>query len=232
MNINNNQFSNENIQPIELTPKSEKKEHDIKVEDVFIAKLSESTGSKTTTLNEKKINQRPPLPRELMNVIKKLPDEDKERIKNELTLKFQPAKGLNPNIDQATIQHELQMQTIPQNNEELHKHKGSYLVWRGLTAGQLTTMLQNGSAGNQKANPNTSRPGEQSIRDQVGEKASLPEFTTDPMVAERFGTNSYVAIFRIESRYISHGSKSESGIAANPDAPAELVSFKIGRQIR
>jgi hypothetical protein len=60
---------------------------------------------------------------------------------------------------------------------------------------------------------------------------NLPEFTSFTDIAERFGTNKFVAAFAIGTRYLSKGSPSEGGFICNKDAPVTLVGWKEGRKL-
>jgi len=125
------------------------------------------------------------------------------------------------------LQKLLGTQVIPADAAE--RSKGTYLLWRGLRDDQLVMMVINGSAGNQKADPNASAPSEASSILQVGEKESLPEFTTNPAIAEQFGTNHNVCVFRLRGRDLTPGSGTEAGYIVNQNAPAELILYKKGR---
>ncbi|MBI2743450.1 MAG: DUF4765 family protein [Chlamydiales bacterium] len=103
------------------------------------------------------------------------------------------------------------------------------IVWRGCNSSQLTRMLKSETAGGKPVNTDVGRPTEVEAQRQVGEVARFPEFTFDPKVAEGFGTDAYVGVFAIETRYLSPGSKAESGVVCYADAPVQLIGWKKGR---
>lgn len=91
-------------------------------------------------------------------------------------------------------------------------------------------MLNKGSAGGiEEANPNAERPSEREAKDQVGEIGRLPEFTNLLDIAENFGTEGYVCLFEIESKYLTRGSGTEKGWISHNDAPMKLIGWKMGR---
>lgn len=104
------------------------------------------------------------------------------------------------------------------------------ILWRGCGERQLLRAALYGcfsTMPNEEALP----PSEKESREQVGEKTSLPEFTSFPDIAEGFGTNKFVAAFAIKTRYLSKGSPSEGGFICTKDAPVTLVGWKEGRKI-
>ncbi len=106
------------------------------------------------------------------------------------------------------------------------------IVWRGCTGEQLVKMLSQGSAGGVRVNRQTKVPSEEESKDQVGEKARLPEFTTNTQVAERFGRAAFVVACQIESKYLAKGSVAEQGLICNPDAPIKFLGWKYGLSLR
>jgi hypothetical protein len=93
-------------------------------------------------------------------------------------------------------------------------------------------MVENGSAGGVKPNADISRPSNEAAIKQVAEsvKGKLPEFTTDPKVAGNFGLKGVVAVFEIDSRYLTWGSGTEGGWCCLPEAPITLKGWEEGRK--
>lgn len=104
------------------------------------------------------------------------------------------------------------------------------IVWRGLRMDQLFKMVAYGSAGGIPVNNNANQPSEASVKDQVGERISLPEFTSSVEVAEHFGTGHVVAVFEAAMKFFVIGSASEQGFVCNPEAPVKLIGWQLGRQ--
>lgn len=104
------------------------------------------------------------------------------------------------------------------------------ILWRGCGERQLVRSALYGcfsTEPNEEALP----PSEEESRKQVGEKLNLPEFTSFTEIAEGFGTNKFVAVYSIATRYLSKGSLSEGGFICSKDAPVTLVGWKEGRKI-
>lgn len=101
---------------------------------------------------------------------------------------------------------------LPQMNWD----KNTALVWRGLRCDQLIKMVINNSAGDKPVDAEVGPPSEEEVKDQVGERGRLPEFTYDKSVAEGFGTDAYVAVFKIDNKYLVKGSGVESGVVCKP----------------
>ncbi len=118
------------------------------------------------------------------------------------------------------------------NSDENIQKSEIVILCRGCNKKQIKGMVKNGSAGGKESpNVNAERPDEESAKKQVGEMDSLPEFTTDRGKAENFGCNTFVAIFEIDSRYLTEGSPSEKGWVCDPRAPVKLIGWKEGRNV-
>ena len=112
----------------------------------------------------------------------------------------------------------------------------SQFFWRGCTPEQLLAIISTDSAGGLLPNPETLQPKEEFVRLQVkGDKdkpeGTLPEFSTSPQIAITYSTGSYIAVVKIELKYLLKGSVSEFGMACNPDAPVKLVKWMQGRRL-
>ncbi|MEK9495787.1 DUF4765 family protein [Photorhabdus sp. P32] len=103
--------------------------------------------------------------------------------------------------------------------------EASFILYRGVSSKIALDMYQNSSAGGETANTNTPPPTTENARQQVGKGAYLPEFSVDEEVFNRFSRNRYGIIVKIKSKYLSLGSKSESGFVANKDAPIEVLKI-------
>jgi hypothetical protein len=112
-------------------------------------------------------------------------------------------------------------------------------VYRGCTQSQLLSMLSQGSAGGATADKDTPAPSEKEASLQVGERVDLvhkPEFTTKFRVAEQFATNcgtedTYIIAVKIDNKYLTKGSITESGWICNESAPLEILAIAKGRRI-
>jgi|GEM_PF-3391817 len=208
---------------------------DIRIQEVASQVKLSTTRKVDRFLEDKKIILKAThatLPGEIKNGVNNLnaSRSEKERIKNKFSETF--IKGLEHNWNNKkmeTLKLLIKEQKIPTDPEK--RNQGTYLVWRGLNVKQLITMIQNESAGNQRADINATAPPESAVLLQVGERESLPEFTTHPGIAEQFGTNGYIGLFAIKGRFLSPGSTVEEGWVTEKNAPAELILFKEGRCI-
>lgn len=106
------------------------------------------------------------------------------------------------------------------------------VLLRGCSEAQLKNLAMQATAGGVEVNATIERPSEQDASDQVAEKIRLPEFTSHEGTSQAFGTNNFVIAIKINTRYLTQGSKSfESGWIANPSAPIELLAWKEGRSL-
>ncbi|MFH8463777.1 DUF4765 family protein [Streptomyces sp. NPDC017991] len=105
---------------------------------------------------------------------------------------------------------------------EQQSESGVYL-WRGTTASKANQMMSKGSAGGRTADSSVAAPDHESSQSQVGHGGQLPEFTTNPGVAEGFSYKNVLVVVYIAAKYLSKGSTSEEGWIANPKAPLTVV---------
>ena len=102
--------------------------------------------------------------------------------------------------------------------------KKTMQLYRGCTVAQATQIRDNGSAGGAAANILTSRPTEDQVKEQVGEVARYPEYTTSQTVARGFaGAAGVVVVVEIELRYLREGSGVEAGWVALDTAPVKFL---------
>ncbi|MCZ4122745.1 DUF4765 family protein [Streptomyces sp. H39-S7] len=101
---------------------------------------------------------------------------------------------------------------------------GVYL-WRGTTPSNAARMVSNGSAGGRTADASVTAPDRASRQAQVGHGRQLPEFTTNPGVAEGYSFQKALVVVYIAAKYLSKGSGSEDGWVANPKAPLVVVDI-------
>lgn len=123
--------------------------------------------------------------------------------------------------------------TLKKTNKDLPKLKHlevgeTMTVYRGCRPDQLAKMLLHGSAGGEPANESSGKPTEQAANDQVAEKKSIPEFTTNYGIAQNFGRGHIVVAMSIKKQNLYLGSVSELGVVCNPDAPIKLLAWKPG----
>ncbi|ETS30013.1 hypothetical protein BB987_20550 [Photorhabdus temperata] len=119
----------------------------------------------------------------------------------------------------------LEYHTVARAIKEAIDPEASFILYRGVSSKTALDMYQNSSAGGETANTNTPPPTTKNARQQVGKGAYLPEFSVDEEVFSRFSRNRYGIIVKIKSKYLSLGSKSESGFVANKDAPIEVLKI-------
>lgn len=100
------------------------------------------------------------------------------------------------------------------------------IVWRGVKGKRLVPMVQHQSAGGIPANPNAAPPTDQAAKVHVSEGESVPEFTFNPRIAERFGRRGFVACFAIDMKYLAQGSIAEDGVVCERDAPVRLLAWR------
>lgn len=104
----------------------------------------------------------------------------------------------------------------------------SMTLYRGCRPDQLAKMLVAGSAGGLPVNPNTGKPTENAAVMQVGERESIPEFTSSSGVSKSFGKANIVIAVSIKKSYLRQGSGVECGMVCNPDAPIKLLAWRPG----
>lgn len=103
------------------------------------------------------------------------------------------------------------------------------VLWRGLTPQHLIGIIKNGSAGGiEPAVKGTKAPTEKEAIAQVGELATLPEFTINSQIARSFGRGNVVAAFKIHKRYLTKGSCTEGGYVSLRQAPIQLLGWQPG----
>ncbi|MEU3047919.1 DUF4765 family protein [Streptomyces sp. NPDC006984] len=95
-------------------------------------------------------------------------------------------------------------------------------LWRGTRIGVADAMARNGSASGDTASAETGRPAKQAVKDQVGSGGVLPEFTSNPGIAEGFSHNNALVVVDIQAKYLARGSHSEDGWIANRNAPVTV----------
>lgn len=106
------------------------------------------------------------------------------------------------------------------------------ILWRGCRADQLVKMVRHHSAGGVPCDIAVNAPPYERAGAQVGESLSLPEFTSNPAIAEQFGKGIVVAVFAIPKRYLQEGSVSEQGWVCERAAPVELLAWKEGEPLQ
>jgi|GEM_PF-1717424 len=106
----------------------------------------------------------------------------------------------------------------------------SLIVWRGCRMDQLIQMVTTKTAGGHLLDAKATAPTEEEAIAQVGEQTSLPEFTLDTSVAERFGRGQIVIACEIETKYLTPGSAAESGVVCKPCAPIKILGWKSGER--
>jgi hypothetical protein len=105
------------------------------------------------------------------------------------------------------------------------------ILWRGCRPDQLALSLVYGSAGGEEVNEDSPKPTEEEAKAQVGEIASLPEFTNNTTVLAGFGTNNFRVAFKIKDKYLTDGSKTENGFICSKKAPVEVLAITCGRKM-
>ncbi|MFE2722613.1 DUF4765 family protein [Kitasatospora sp. NPDC059327] len=95
-------------------------------------------------------------------------------------------------------------------------------LWRGTRLDVAEGMATRGSVSGDPASPTTARPSGTDAAQQVGKGGVLPEFTTDPGVAEGFSHKNALVVIDVSAKYLSRGSGSESGWVAGKTAPAQV----------
>lgn len=123
--------------------------------------------------------------------------------------------------------------TLNETNKDLPKVKHlevglTMTLYRGCKADQFAKMLINGSAGGEPANEYTEKPTEQAAINQVGEKESIPEFTSNYEIAKSFGRGHIVVAMSMNKKHLYQGSVTESGMVCNLDAPIKLLAWRPG----
>ncbi|MED7952283.1 DUF4765 family protein [Streptomyces sp. BE20] len=96
------------------------------------------------------------------------------------------------------------------------------ILWRGTGLKAAESMAKQGSASGDPASAATARPSAATAAQQVGKGGVLPEFTTDPGVAEGFSHKNALVVIEISAKYLAKGSSSESGWVAARTAPAKV----------
>lgn len=122
---------------------------------------------------------------------------------------------------------------LKETNKELPKislfqHGDNVILYRGCKPSQLASMLVSGTAGGLSENPNPVKPSEEAALDQVGERKSLPEFTTSLGVTQSFGKGNIMTAFSMKKSHLKQGSVVESGMVCNPDTPIKLTAWREG----
>lgn len=97
-----------------------------------------------------------------------------------------------------------------------------YILYRGTSSRGVINMLNNSSAG-AKIDVETPPPSREDVKKQVGKGAFLPEFTTDSSVFDGFSRGHYGVVVKIKQRYLTAGSKNESGFVVNKSAPVTVL---------
>ncbi len=123
-----------------------------------------------------------------------------------------------------TRSFDLPLPTAPSSSDQ------TVILWRGCGARQLVQVILHNSF-SLTPDQEALLPSEEEARSQVAEQTNFPEFTEYPEVAERFGTNKFVAAFAVNSRYLAKGSLAENGFICRHDAPLQLVKWKEGRKL-
>ncbi|MGV9271075.1 DUF4765 family protein [Kitasatospora sp. NPDC003701] len=95
-------------------------------------------------------------------------------------------------------------------------------LWRGTRLDIAESMARNGSVSGDPASATTARPSGATAAQQVGKGGVLPEFTTDPGVAEGFSHKNALVVIEVSAKYLARGSGSESGWVAGRTAPAKV----------
>ncbi|MGW2541115.1 DUF4765 family protein [Kitasatospora sp. NPDC001574] len=96
------------------------------------------------------------------------------------------------------------------------------VLWRGTGLKTAESMAKQGSVSGDPASAATARPSAATAAQQVGKGGVLPEFTTDPGVAEGFSHKNALVVVEISAKYLAKGSSSESGWVAGRTAPAKV----------
>lgn len=97
-----------------------------------------------------------------------------------------------------------------------------YILYRGTSSHGVINMLNNNSAG-EKVDAGTLRPSLEEVKKQVGKGAFLPEFTTDSSVFDGFSRGHYGVVVKIKQRYLTVGSRNESGFVVKKSAPIKIL---------
>lgn len=97
-----------------------------------------------------------------------------------------------------------------------------YILYRGTSSRGVINMLNNNSAGD-KIDVETSPPSIAEVKKQVGKGAFLPEFTTNSSVFDGFSRGHYGVVVKIKQRYLTAGSRNESGFVVNKSAPVKIL---------
>lgn len=120
---------------------------------------------------------------------------------------------------------------LPKAEGPSSSHPETVIVWRGCRADQLVKIARTSTAGGAALNADIPPPSEKEARSQVGESASIPEFTFASQVAERFGRGNFVIACEIHVKYLAKGSSSEQGVVCSPQAPVKILGWKHGPRL-
>lgn len=97
-----------------------------------------------------------------------------------------------------------------------------YILYRGTSSHGVINMLNNNSAGD-KIDAEALPPSVQDVKKQVGKGAFLPEFTADSSVFDGFSRGHYGVVVKIKQRYLTAGSRNESGFVVSKSAPVKIL---------
>lgn len=152
-----------------------------------------------------------------------------DRIGQLKTLHPTLSERYQPQIKDRVTNERLVAAKVASSKGEGHPQGDPYVIlWRGCTEEQLLAIVRAGSGGGAMINIDAERPSEEMAKGQVGENEKLPEFTTNPRVAEGFSKGNFLISVKIDAKYLTQGSPAESGWVTDPSAPVELLGWKEG----
>ena len=96
------------------------------------------------------------------------------------------------------------------------------VLWRSTTGSSVADIVANGSAGGAVAQVNVAAPGHQVQQDQIAVGGVAPEYTASSNVSG-FSWRHWMVVVRINTRYLTRGSGSESGWICSPAAPVVVL---------
>lgn len=105
-------------------------------------------------------------------------------------------------------------------------NKGSdrdVILWRSTTGASVAKIKANKSAGGDSANASATIPTHEAKQKQISSGGKLPEYTASSDLTG-FSWQHWLVVVKINTKYLTRGSASESGWVCNPAAPVVVLN--------
>ena len=96
------------------------------------------------------------------------------------------------------------------------------ILWRGTSGTSVAAIKAKLSAGGSAVNAEAKRPEREIAQKQISKGGVFPEYTASSDVTG-FSFRHWLVVVKINTKYLSRGSKSESGWVCDPAAPVEVL---------